>query len=65
MGGDGAYNTKQCHEVICARDANSISPTRINATFWKEKTPGAKVRNEMFALTKQFGVVEVGITDVF
>lgn len=55
VGGDGAYDTKQCHEVICARDANAIIPTRKNANFWKEKTPGAKARNEIFALTKQLG----------
>lgn len=55
MGADGAYDTKKCHEVICARDANAIIPTRRNANFWKEKTPGAKARNEIFSLTKHLG----------
>ena len=55
VGADGAYDTKKCHAAICARDANAIIPTRKNANFWKEKTPGAKARNEIFALTKCLG----------
>jgi hypothetical protein len=55
IGGDGAYDTKKCHEAICARHADAIIPTRKNANFWKEKTPGAKARNEIFALTQHLG----------
>ena len=44
--GDGAYDTRKCHDAIAARNANAVIPPRKNAKLWKPDTPGAKARNE-------------------
>jgi Transposase DDE domain len=46
IGGDGAYDTKQCHKVIAGRGATSSIPPREGAKPWFESTPGASWRNE-------------------
>jgi hypothetical protein len=46
IGGDGAYDTKQCHAAIAARDAQPSIPPREGAMPWSENTPGASWRNE-------------------
>jgi len=53
--GDGAYDTKDCHKAIAAREAAAIIPTRKNGKPWKEKTAGAAARNETLKLTNLLG----------
>ena len=36
--GDGAYDTKDCHQAIAEREAEAIIPVRKNAAPWKEKS---------------------------
>jgi hypothetical protein len=45
--GDGAYDTKECHNAIAARGAAAIIPTRKNAQFRKENTAGARARTDI------------------
>lgn len=46
IGGDGAYDTRQCHAAIATRDAQPSIPPREGAMPWPESTPGAPWRNE-------------------
>lgn len=55
VGGDGAYDTKSCHNAIAARGAAPVIPTRRNGQPWKEKSVGALARNETLALTNLLG----------
>ncbi|APG46085.1 transposase, IS4 family [Phaeobacter porticola] len=32
---DGAYDTRECHDAIAARNAAAVSPPRKNAKPWK------------------------------
>jgi hypothetical protein len=53
--GDGAYDTRECHNAIAARGAAAIIPSRKNAQFRKENTAGARARNEILRATKYLG----------
>ena len=53
--GDGAYDTRKCHDAIAARNANAVIPPRKNAKLWKPDTPGARARNEAVRSTKYLG----------
>jgi hypothetical protein len=53
--GDGAYDTKECHNAIAARGAAAIIPTRKNAQLRKENTAGARARNDILRATKLLG----------
>lgn len=53
--GDGAYDTKDCHEAIAKRQADAIIPTRKNAKPWKENRMGASVRNDILRATRRLG----------
>lgn len=56
VSGDGAYDTKACHEAIARREAQAIIPVRKNARkLWKENCPGASVRNEILRATWRLG----------
>ena len=56
VSGDGAYDTKACHEAIAQRAAQAIIPPRKNAQFWKEGCcVGSKVRNEAVKACQRFG----------
>ncbi len=33
--GDGAYDTRKCHDAIAARNAHAVIPPRKNAKLWK------------------------------
>jgi len=55
VSGDGAYDTKGCHEAIAQRGAQAIIHTRKNAKPWKDQRPGAKARNAILATTRQLG----------
>jgi hypothetical protein len=45
VGGDGAYDTRQCHAAIAARGAAPSIPPRDGAAPWSKRTPGAAWRN--------------------
>lgn len=53
--GDGAYDTRKCHDAIVARNANAVIPPRKNAKLWKPDTPGARARNEAVRSSKYLG----------
>jgi Transposase DDE domain len=56
VSGDGAYDTKACHEAIAQREAQAIIPVRKNAKKpWKENRPGACARNEILRATQRLG----------
>jgi hypothetical protein len=45
VGGDGAYDTRQCHAAIAARGATPSIPPCDGAAPWSKRTPGAAWRN--------------------
>ena len=53
--GDGAYDTRKCHDAIAARGAHAIIPPRKNAKPWKPTTPGAIARNEAVNASRYLG----------
>ncbi len=56
VSGDGAYDTKSCHEAIALRQAQAIIPVRKNARKpWKENRPGAHARNEILRAMQRLG----------
>lgn len=55
VSGDGAYDTKACHEAIAGRQAAAIIPTRRNAKPWKDGRPGTLARNEILRATRHLG----------
>ncbi|MDH2430957.1 IS5 family transposase [Pokkaliibacter sp. MBI-7] len=55
VSGDGAYDTRGCHEAIARREAEAVIPTRQNAKPWKENRPGASARNEILRATRRLG----------
>ncbi|OHX19370.1 IS5 family transposase [Chromobacterium sphagni] len=55
VSGDGAFDTKACHEAIAARGAIGCIPTRKNARPWKGSWPGVLARNEILRATKRLG----------
>ncbi|MFS0754470.1 IS5 family transposase [Noviherbaspirillum sp. 1P10PC] len=55
VSGDGAYDTKDCHEAIALRHADAIIPTRKNAKPWKTNRTGAAARNEILRTTRCLG----------
>lgn len=38
--GDGAYDTRKCHDAIAARNAHAIIPPRKNAKLWQPTSAG-------------------------
>jgi len=55
VSGDGAYDTKDCHEAIALRAAHAIIPTCENAKPWKANRCGADTRNDILRTTKRLG----------
>ena len=55
VSGDGAHDTKGCHEAIAQRGAQAVIPTRKNAKPWKGQRPGAKARNAILPATRRLG----------
>jgi hypothetical protein len=45
VGGDGAYDTRQCRAAIAVRAATPSIPPRDGAAPWSKRTPGAAWRN--------------------
>ena len=44
---DGAYDTKQCRQVIADRQAHAVIPPRKNAKQWKDTKSSSLERNEL------------------
>ena len=55
VSGDGAYDTKDCHEAIALRAAHAIIPTRKNAKPWKANRCGADACNDILRTTTRVG----------
>jgi hypothetical protein len=55
VSGDGAYDTKACHEAIALRQAQAVIPTRKNGKPWKTNRRGAVARNEILRATHRLG----------
>lgn len=52
---DGAYDTKQCRQVIADRQAHAVIPPRKNAKPWKDKKAHSLERNELLRTVKRLG----------
>ncbi|MFV5515300.1 IS5 family transposase [Acinetobacter gerneri] len=52
---DGAYDTKQCRQVIADRQAYAVIPSRKNAKPWKDNKVHSRERNELLRTVKRFG----------
>jgi hypothetical protein len=52
---DGAYDTKQCRQVIADRQAHAIIPPRKNAKPWKDIKVHSQERNELLKTVKRLG----------
>lgn len=55
VGGDGAYDTRNCHAVIAKRGADPVIPVRRNGKTWTKDGPGVDARNETLRTMKQLG----------
>ncbi|MDR6630955.1 hypothetical protein J2X86_003019, partial [Acinetobacter lwoffii] len=54
---DGAYDTKQCRQVIAIADrqAHAVIPPRKNANPWKDQKLRSLERNELLKTVKRLG----------
>ena len=52
---DGAYDTKQCRQVIADRQAHALIPPRKNAKPWKDTKTSSLERNELLRTVKYLG----------
>lgn len=52
---DGAYDTKQCCQVIADRKAYAVITPRKNAKPWKDNKVHSRERNELLRTVKRFG----------
>ncbi|QIC71118.1 IS5 family transposase [Acinetobacter indicus] len=52
---DGAYDTKQCRQVIADRQAHAMIPPRKNAKPWKDTKSSSLERNELLRAIKRLG----------
>ncbi|WP_061519806.1 IS5 family transposase, partial [Acinetobacter venetianus] len=52
---DGAYDTKQCRQVIADRQAYAVIPPRKNAKPWKDNKVHSRELNELLRTVKRFG----------
>ena len=52
---DGAYDTKQCRQVIADRQAYAVIPPRKNAKPWKDTKVHSQERNELLRSVKRLG----------
>ncbi|WP_046157313.1 IS5 family transposase [Chromobacterium vaccinii] len=55
VSGDGAFDTKACHEAIAACGAIACIPTRKNARPWRGGSLGVLARNEILRAAKRLG----------
>jgi hypothetical protein len=52
---DGAYDTKQCRQVIADQQAYAAIPPRKNAKPWKDKKISSLERHELLRTVKHLG----------
>jgi hypothetical protein len=52
VGGEGAYDTRDCHTAIAERGADAVIPVRRNERPWIKDTPGVEARNEALRAAK-------------
>ncbi len=50
---DGAYDTKQCRQVIADRQGHAVIPSRKNAKPWKDTKSSSLERNELLRTIKR------------
>jgi Transposase DDE domain len=55
VSGDGAYDTKGCHQAIAERGASAIIPCRKNAKLCKGDGLGVQARNDIVQATQRLG----------
>jgi IS5 family transposase len=55
VGGDGAYDTRDCHAAIAGRGADPVIPVRRNGKTWTKDGPGIDARNETLRAMKRLG----------
>ncbi|MBG6222634.1 hypothetical protein IWX79_003593 [Janthinobacterium sp. CAN_S1] len=55
VSGDGAYDTKACHDAIALRGAHAIIPTRKNGKPWKDHRPGTEACNTILLAMRRLG----------
>ena len=55
VGGDGAYDTRDCHAAIAGRGADPVIPVRRNGRPWTKDGPGVEARNEALRAIKRLG----------
>lgn len=55
VGGDGAYDTRDCHATIDERGADPVIPVRRNGKAWTKDGPGVDARNEALRAIKRLG----------
>lgn len=55
VGGDGAYDTRQCRAAIAKRGADAIIPVRRGGQPWAKEGPGVDARNETLRATRRLG----------
>jgi len=55
VGGDGAYDTRDCHAAIAGRGADPVIPVRRNGKTWTRDGPGVDARNETLRAIKRLG----------
>jgi hypothetical protein len=53
--GDGAYDTRKCHDAIAARNAHAVSPPRKDAKPWTPSSAGAIARNKAVNASRYLG----------
>jgi len=52
---DGAYDTKQCRQVIADLQAHAVIPPRKNAKPWTDTKTSSLERNALLRTVKRFG----------
>lgn len=55
VGGDGAYDTRDCHAAIAGRGADPVIPVRRNGKPWTKGDPGVDARKEALRAIKRLG----------
>ena len=54
--GDGAFDTRQCHNASLRHGGTGIIPLRKNGRRWREDCPAATARNEILKATQRLGL---------
>lgn len=57
VGGNGAYDTRECHAAIAGHGADPVILVRRNGRTWTKDGPGVVARNETLRAMKRLGRV--------